>query len=211
MIKFSGQYDENHYYANDNKIVIQINKSNPIVYDQEYFDRYKSLEKTQMGFDITKGRFDLVRKYSQGKVLDTGIGCGAFLTMIGDEGFGYDINVQGVKWLEEKRKFLNPHESKTSHINCWTFWDVLEHLPDPSVSLGFIKSKDFLFISIPIFDNFENLKKNKHFKPNEHFYYFTNYGLIEYLEDMNFVFLEKDDLEIKLGRQDIQRYVFQKS
>ena len=210
MKYFTDLFDDNHGYLFDKKIVVQINKSSPIKYDREYFDHYKNLENTNMGLLISKGRVDLVRKYSQDLVLDTGIGCGSFLSMIGEKGFGFDINEVGVRWLMERKKLLNPFLEKTDHITCWTFWDVLEHLPDPSVSLNLLKSKDFLFISIPIFNDFSTLKNNKHFKPNEHFYYFSDDGLIEYITKQGFVFMEKDDYEIKLGRQDIYRYVFQK-
>lgn len=210
MIKLGEELNCNHIFANNKKIVVQKNKYFPIEYNQKYFDHYKFLETTKRGESITNERIDLVKKYSSETVLDIGIGCGSFVSKMKSNTYGYDVNQVGINWLKEKKIFLNPYEENTSHIKCWTFWDVLEHLPDPDIILNIIKPLDFLFISIPIFIDFEKLTTNKHFKPNEHFLYFTNEGLIDYLREMNFELLHSDDVEIKLGREDIIRYVFRK-
>lgn len=211
MNKNKKNFDDDHFFDNNEMIVIQKDTSNPINYDQNYFDHYIKLEMTLMGKKITQERIKLVRKFSKDTILDIGIGSGSFIKNTKLQIYGYDINPIAVKWLEKNSLFLNPYKDDTGHIKCWTFWDVLEHIPNPKNILEIIKPTDFVFLSIPIFDNFLNLKKSKHFKPNEHFFYFTNDGLISFMKKMKFYILHTDNTETKLGRENIKRYVFQKN
>jgi hypothetical protein len=203
------QFDENHFIANEENIVFQNNSDDIISYDKDYYDNYKNLEKTEMSFHLNKERYELVKKYSKGNVFDIGVGCGTFIMCCKDiDCFGYDINPFSVSWLKDKNIFLNPYLEGTEEISCWTMWDALEHFKDPQEILCKIKKNDTLIISIPIFENFLNLKKDKHFKPNEHFFYFTHYGLVSFLTNFGFTILHFDDFETKIGRHNINRYVF---
>jgi hypothetical protein len=76
--------------------------------------------------------------------------------------------------------------------------------------LQILKKDIYLFVSIPIFYNLNKVKESKHYRPNEHYYYFTSFGLINYMNDMNFKILEIQDFEIQSGREDIKTFVFKK-
>ena len=56
----------------------------------------------------------------------------------------------------------------------------------------------------------EDIKKNKHYKPAEHLWYFTSIGLRGYMTDYHFETIEHCDIEIRAGRDNVQTYVFRK-
>ena len=58
--------------------------------------------------------------------------------------------------------------------------------------------------------NFPQIKNSKHYRPNEHYYYFTSYGLINYMKDSDFDLIKLDDFETKAGREEILTFVFVK-
>jgi hypothetical protein len=87
-----------------------------------------------------------------------------------------------------------------------TFWDSLEHIPDPKPLLDLIT--DYAFVSTPIYKNLHTLKTSKHYKPNEHVWYFTRDGIIQFMKAHGFQLLETSDVETQLGREAIESFVF---
>lgn len=204
-------FDDNHYFGNNKSLVFQNPEMESIIYDKSYYDHYKNLEKYEICKNLNNERYKLVNYFKCKKIMDIGVGSGAFIqTCEKIQCFGYDINTFSKSWLCEKNIFLNPYEDDTSYIDGWTMWDVLEHLRNPYLLLRKIKSKDYLFLSLPIYDNFSNLHTSKHFKLNEHFFYFTHDGLIDFICRQDFIFIHYDKKEIDLGRESIYRYVFTK-
>ena len=63
--------------------------------------------------------------------------------------------------------------------------------------------KDFLKNTLDIVDNLDKIRDSKHYKPNEHYYYFTQEGLIGYMKDCGFDLLEYNFDETKSGRSNI--------
>lgn len=193
-----------------NQIIKQLYLTNKFKYDEKYFSYYNSLEDTNKCNQINQCRVKLVSKYKYNHILDFGIGSGTFIKNFKNNIYGYDINLIGVKWLKDKNIYLNPFEQKHDHISSWTLWDVFEHLENPIKFLQILKKEDLLFMSIPIFVSFTNLEKSKHYKPNEHLFYFTHQGLIDFLRKYNLMLIEYNDIETKLGRENINTYVFKK-
>ena len=62
---------------------------------------------------------------------------------------------------------------------------------------------------MPIFRDLPDLLASKHFKPNEHIYYFTRQGLIDFFEHFGFVCLLTDRFETtSFGREGIESFAF---
>lgn len=177
-------------------------------YDKEYFNKYFGYEDTKIGREINKFRTDIVNKYTEGNVLDIGIGSGAFIKTRGNC-VGYDINPQGIKWLNGRGIFFNPYDKDMSQIDGLTFFDSLEHIQDPSILLDKVHNQHVV-VSIPIFKNLEHILGSKHFRPTEHYHYFTESGLIKYMEENGFKCLETSDGETKIGREDIYTFIFKR-
>ena len=183
------------------------------VYDDEYFDRYVRYENTKIGECLNNFRHELVKHYTKGRVLDIGIGCGAFIKKRGaDRTFGYDINPKAVHLLEEMKIFYNPYEEdfERDRLEGIAFFDSLEHIECPGRILRKIK-RQFVFVSIPIFKDLEHLLSSKHLREDEHFYYFTKRSFIRYMGSFDLKLCDRVlDNEIKCGREDIYTFVFRK-
>ena len=179
-------------------------------YDEKYFDTYVSMEHTEIGECLNKFRKDFVNKYTKGLVLDIGIGCGAFVRRRGNC-VGFDICPKATHLLQRNGIYMNPYNGGTywSKIKGITFFDSLEHMEWPELIFKQI-GKQFIFITMPIFRGIDHLLSSKHLKKDEHFLYFTEQGLIEYMNNYGFDLLEKRDDEIQCGREDIMAYVFRR-
>ena len=67
-----------------------------------------------------------------------------------------------------------------------------------------------MFISLPIFNNLSHVLSSKHFRRNEHFWYFTHDGLVHWFSENGFDFIEFTNEETKLGRDGILTYAFRR-
>jgi len=151
----------------------------------------------------------LVKEFGRPPVLDVGVGSCEFLESLNAEGircFGYDINPIAVAMLKESGDFLDP---VNPGVHTTTLWDTLEHIPDPYSFLRLLNSETII-ISIPILDPGASLLGWKHFKPGEHLYYFTEGGLLTYMEDVGYNSVYVGRPEELCGRQDIGSFVFKK-
>jgi hypothetical protein len=174
-------------------------------YDEDYFNIYVENAQTEIGLALNKARIDLVNKYLDGKaVLDVGIGCGAFVEAR-PYTWGFDINPKGVAWLKENNKYLLPY----TPIEGMTFWDSLEHIHDPSDMLD--NAKAYVFISCPIYTDAEHIKRSKHFRKNEHCWYWTESGLKHFMSMYKFHCVEMNRMESDIGREDIGTFVFKRA
>lgn len=172
-------------------------------YNKKYFIDYMNLKDTPIGLALNKARTELVNKYTKDKVLDIGIGNGAFVE--GRENtFGYDINPHAVEWLVLAKKFLHPFRG----ANSLTFWDSLEHIHNPKMILQ--GAKEYVFISCPIYDNVEHILGSKHFKKDEHCWYWTVEGLNTFMSAFGFEIQEVNWMESDIGREDIGTFVFKR-
>jgi hypothetical protein len=204
----------------DNKkhLAFQNNRKLTVRYDQAYFEKYIGYKDKNIDINITKGRITIVNRYttSYNLILDIGCGICQFINKL-DEGneikrcYGYDVIPETVSILKDKHLFFNIEKEDFKNFACITMWDVFEHLPEPEIILDKVKKYSYVIMSIPIFKNFENIRKNKHYRPYEHYWYFTDKGLKKYMKEAGFQFIEKRDFEIKAGRKDIYTYVFLKN
>lgn len=175
------------------------------VYDASYFEKYGHYAETPMGRKITEERAALVRRHFTGNLLDVGIGSGQFVDSL-PGAQGYDVNPDAVKWLKDRDRYADPYTGKS--FACMTFWDSLEHIKDPTRILRYVKR--WVFVSMPIYTGLEHLLSSKHFRKDEHFWYFTEKGLTGWFKTQGFQRVECNDSEIKAGREDIKSFAFRR-
>ena len=171
-------------------------------YDEAYWFKYQKMEMTDIGKALNKARLDMVNKYQWESLIDIGIGSGAFIREL-PNAYGFDINPKAIEWLKGVGKYKEPEP-----IDAMTFWDSLEHIHNPTQLLDNIKK--IVFISTPIYDDKDHVLRSKHFRPDEHCWYFTKDGLIDFMANFGFYMVEYSDIETELGREDIGSFVFKR-
>lgn len=191
-------------------LAYQRDMSKSVSYDEQYYQNYVGREGTDIAKKLNQARVGLTEKYCKSSLLDVGIGSGEFIKSSRLKVYGFDINPCGVDWLQERGLFLDPYQSPPAHVEGFTLWDTLEHIPDPAKLFDSVLVGKYAFVSLPTFEEVLKVKESKHYKPNEHYYYFTVPGLIKYMRDYGFVYLEHNDHETKAGREGITAFVFRK-
>jgi hypothetical protein len=184
-------------------------ENGPETYDEAYFDNYATLAQTPMGRAIMRARFDFVDRHFKGTLIDVGIGCGAFVNLRRGRHrttYGWDVCPKAMAWLEERGLALDPH---LVPVRAITLWDVLEHIHDFRSLLANVR--DWVFVSIPIFQDHAHVLHSKHFKPREHVWYFTADGLIDVMKSLDFECVEHNDMESRIGREDIGTFAFRRT
>lgn len=173
-------------------------------YDAAYWAKYVGYAGTTMGRRINGARNALVARYWDGAVLDVGIGCGQFV-----EGRpntrGYDVNPVGMAWLLERDLWTDPYLGVSSAV---TLWDVFEHIHEPDKLLENVAQ--WVFMSLPIFDGPDHVLRSKHYRTDEHVWYFTRRGLLHFMEENGFRCVEHNTAESLLGREDIGSFAFRR-
>lgn len=159
-----------------------------------------------MGKSLTDARISFVSQYTDMGIIDIGIGGGAFVNEM--DCFGYDVNEKAIEWLLDRFSFIDPYDAGDKSINAITCWDSLEHIPEPERLIE--KVKNYVFVSIPIFNSGFHVLKSKHFKPGEHLWYFTNNGLIDWFDRLGFDCIDSNKMESDLGREGIYTYAFRR-
>jgi hypothetical protein len=196
-------------YCHDEGVAYQTDMRRSVPYDRPYFEKYILYEKTPMGRTLNRARVDAVKPWAERlKIIDVGIGCGTFIKYALGSDLdicGYDINPCAIHWLHKRRLFENPY-CTTSRIMCYTFWDSLEHIPDPQKLFEKIEVGSFVFASLPIFENLDDVTKSRHYRPDEHYYYFTTLGFIGWMLKYNFVLKKLYNFEIECGRCEIKTF-----
>ena len=188
-------------------VAYQADMSGVVEYGEDYFAKYMGYEGTEIAKRINEARINLVEKWCPGvQLLDVGIGSGEFIKLR-KNAKGFDINKTALAWLHERKLYSD----KWIDFKAFTFWDILEHCQIPENYLKRIKQGAHIFVSLPIFADLEAVRDSKHYRPNEHYYYFTEQGFIGYMAKYGFALLESNNMEVDAGREDIGSFVFIKS
>lgn len=171
-----------------------------------YFPHYVQLAATDIGRALNAARVAmLLRHWPSGHgVVDIGIGAGTFVESV-PECRGYDVNPDGVAWLRERGLFVDPYREL---IDVACMWDVLEHLHDPTPLLANVRH--LVITSLPIFRDGDHVLSSKHYKPSEHVFYFTEPGLLWFMDLHGWRCVEVNDEETRIGREDIKSYAFER-
>lgn len=171
-------------------------------YDDAYWDNYVKLDRTKEADRLNEARCNFASNANPLETVDIGIGGGRFVTDFGC--YGYDINPNALRWLSERGKWWNP---QTLKVDAATFWDSLEHIHDPSKILDNVRK--FVFISMPIYKDCEHILRSKHFKKDEHCWYFTRQGLETFMGWHGFKCIARNTMEQPI-REDIESFCFER-
>lgn len=177
------------------------------IYDAAYFEKYVGYARTPLGSALNAARLDFVaRHYSSSlPLVDIGIGCGQFVESRKNT-FGYDVNPSAIRWLIDRGCWWDPWAYRPEAVSMW---DSLEHMDDPA---GFLaRVNRYVFVSLPIFDGPDHVLRSKHFRPDEHLWYFTYLGLVRFMQIQGFHLIDESDMETKLGREDIHTFTFRRA
>lgn len=178
-------------------------------YDEAYFQDYQSRGKSPIAEELNEARLgQVLRHYTQEGLIDVGVGAGDFLNAARKAGFhwkGFDVNPSGVELLKKENRFLDPYEGLVEAI---TAWDVLEHIEEMELLLQ--HATHLVFTSMPIYRDLDHCLVSKHLKPGEHVWYFTEKGLEYVMTYHGFKLVEKDDVESRLGREDVLSLTFKR-
>lgn len=175
------------------------------VYDQSYFAKYQGYARTERGQALTRARVDLVRRFAGNRrVIDFGIGAGQFVDAHGNAR-GYDINPVAIAWLKARGLYTDPYRDP---VWALTAWDSLEHIPAPGQLIARVRS--LVFVSTPIYHGLDHVLRSKHFRPDEHFWYWTAHGLRALFDDHGFDCVHVCRMEERHGREDILTAVFRR-
>ena len=177
-------------------------------YDQDYFDNFDRNARTDLGRALMQARCNFVERHYRGALIDVGIGSGAFVELrraCGRTTYGYDINPVAIAWLVERALLVDPY---LVAFDAVTLWDVLEHIPDFQALLTNVN--EWLFLSLPIFRDAAHALGSKHFKPDEHCWYFSRDGLVAVMKMCGFALVSESAIETELGREDIGTFAFRK-
>lgn len=202
--RFEGVRDDDLMLCKHRGIAYQREMAVTVEYGKEYFEHYEGLTDDRAK-QINTGRIDFVNRHYDGTVLDIGIGCGAFILERGNTD-GMDVNPHAVEWLKKRNLLAGSLQA----YKAFTFWDVLEHVEDPNAYFKHIERQSMVFVSIPIFADLKNIRESKHYKPGEHFYYFTEQGFVEWMALYGFRLVETSDHETKAGRDSILSFAFKR-
>lgn len=157
------------------------------IYNQEYYTRYQNRSDTETGKKIYDSRWEIIEKYCHGNMtlLDYGCASGAFHTSArnGFVTFGYDINPHSPY-----------HREINGQMDIVTMWDVIEHLHDPKDTIKKLNPK-MLFISTPNKGAVEKLEGWRHYRPDEHLWYFDLPSLESLLRECGFKIVEHNFTE----------------
>ncbi len=173
-------------------------------YDEHYWEKYRGYDNTVIGAKLTACRIDLVQRYHRGSVVDIGIGGGRFVRSH-PSARGFDVNPSAIEWLCNAGKWTDP---RASIVEAATFWDSLEHIHDPTSILRNVRR--YCFVSLPIFADCDHILRSKHFRPDEHCWYFTRAGFGTFMKQFGFDQVEHCTIEQACGREDIESFVFER-
>lgn len=184
------------------------------VYNKDYFDRYQSYEGTEVEKCLNAARVALVNKHvhSDQVGVDVGIGAGTFLSQM-PTWYGFDVNPVGVEWLKSQTRWHDIYCAKDNwrrNIQAFTFWDVFEHLSTDEMEDVMRFTPNVLIISIPLFESEAEVLASKHFRPTEHYHYFSDVSLRSFMIAYGYECVETNTMEQECGREAIYTYVFKR-
>ncbi len=179
-------------------------------YDGEYWAKYAEYATTPLGRALNDLRLRLLERYAPtGSVLDVGIGCGQYLQALrgaGRAAFGYDVNPVAIAWLQERGWWVDAY---VAECRVATFWDSLEHIPDAERMLA--RVGEWVLVSLPVFTDARHVVASRHFRKDEHVYYWTRLGLIRWMAEQGWRAVAHNTDESLQGREDIHTFVFQRA
>ena len=180
-------------------------KENEIeLYGDDYFEKFEHYKTTEQGKLINDFRVQFVADIWIGHVVDIGVGAGHFVESRPLTS-GFDISNYGIDWLQQRGLFWDPYTDECDAITCW---DSLEHIKDPWSLIERVRK--YIFVTVPIARDCNDAIKFRHYKPREHFWYFTGQGLDACFGQMGFDRVCRSGYESLYGRQQVETFAFKR-
>lgn len=206
IMRFDRQVDADLALCPHRGVAYQRDMRVTAIYDGAYVEKCRSYEGKAIANAINAGRTAMVaRHYGHGRALDVGVGSGEFVRHRPGT-YGCDINPAATNWLIRSGLW----NDRIEEFQAVTFWDVLEHMPDPGETLRRVPAGGYVFASIPVFADLTKIRDSKHYRPGEHLYYWTEEGFIRWMAEYQFRLLERDDYETRAGRDSITSFAFRR-
>lgn len=208
--RFDARTDGDLTFIDSKGIAYQTNFADRrVAYDSAYYAKVQAYEGTPIAKQVNASRCELIARHvpAGAKLLDVGCGTGAFLRTAHAAGYkvkGWDVLDASVAMLLT----CDWYADDPFQFEVVTFWDVLEHLDDPSIRLKSVKKGAHLFASIPVFEDQKAIRQSKHYRPGEHLYYWSTDGFVAWMALYGFRMLEVSEAEHAAGRQDIRQFAF---
>lgn len=201
-----GEIDGDLMLCSANGVAYQRDMTNLVGYDEEYYNKCRSYEGHEIARKLNEGRVAFVNKHiGINRVCDIGIGSGDFIKHR-ENTYGFDVNPIAIEWLKRSDLWMD----RFDYFSNFTFWDVIEHCPTPEDYLKHVPLNGFAFFSIPVFDDLKRVRESKHYRPNEHLYYWTATGFVGWLAEHGLMLLDRGTFESDAGRDSINSFAFKR-
>jgi SAM-dependent methyltransferase len=185
-------YDSRFRVFRQKDLIVTVN------YDTNYVKKYENPNYKNFSEALDNKRSLFVARYTNGrKVLDFGCGVGDFVKCsrnLGLDCYGWDIANYPLEFKVSEREVFG------WEWDVVTFFDSLEHVPDPVSLMRELKTR-YIVISLPEChfpedpDWFMNWK---HRKPGEHLWHFDRRGLDEFMKYVGFRRIVHSNYEDKI-------------
>ena len=159
----------------------------------DYFDAERSSNR-----DKAKHRLAILKTLGlpgSGRVLDVGCADGTFLESAAERGYeayGIEVSPEALARISESTRARVSSSYRAAAawgpFDCVTFWDVLEHLPDPQEALREAKRLlvpgGIVGVCVPVIDNLNARyfpRTWDQYKPPEHLWYFSRKSMRQLL------------------------------
>lgn len=186
----------------------------PTQYGWTYALEYERRAQNGSSLALCAVRWGLVVSTGVKTLLDFGCGVGAFLAYLRPyevQADGYDLNPDARR-LAGARVNGGTITADQASLRRWydviCYWDSVEHLFNPDVDGCFQAS--FVAMTLPIYQSVEHCLGSKHFKPTEHLTHWTAPALITWMGQQGLTVIVHDQREQRLGREDIDTFLFQR-
>lgn len=198
-----------------------------VVYDEKYFQKYVSYRETEICRKLNSLRaklvFALMKKVENPVIHDFGAGaCDFIKKMIEDDPnvriSGNDVNLSSVDELKSINRYAL---DGCRFANIVTFWDSLEHIGHIRNLLDYISVGAYVVVTIPIALDCNHAIRFKHYRTDEHYWYFTRNGFVNhFMPAFGFRMIPiseftqeryiDESMEEHVGRSDVMTFIFRR-
>lgn len=183
-----------------------------IAYDSAYLANYDRYANGPIAKTLNDARCAMLARHvpKRASVLDVGAASGAFVRRAIDADFlakGFDVIPEAVRRLSDAGLYAED----PADFDAVTLWDAVEHMEEPEACLGRVRKGAVLLAAIPLMQKgLRRTRESKHYKPGEHFYYFTADGFVDWMALYGYRLLEQSSHETDAGRESIGAFAFQR-